>query len=261
MSAKPPVLTDGEAYERMMGQWSRLADEIFLDWLALPPSLHWLDVGCGNGAFTELLAERWAPESVKAIDPSEGQLAYARQRAHGGDIEHRQGDALALPFDDATFDVAAMALAINFVLDPKKSVAEMTRVVRPGGMVATYMWDVLGDGFTMEPIRRGLGVLGVAAPIPGADTVRMERLAELWTNAGLNDVATQRIDITIRYADFDDFWAANTSIRNSVSNAVASLSPAEIEKLIEQVRAILPTDTDGRIAYGAHANAVKGTVG
>ena len=39
--------TDGEAYERMMGRWSRLAGEIFLDWLALPKGLRWLDVGCG----------------------------------------------------------------------------------------------------------------------------------------------------------------------------------------------------------------------
>ena len=68
---------DGAAYERYMGEWSRLAGETFLGWLAPRPGLRWLDVGCGNGAFTELLAGRCAPLSVHGIDPSEAQLAYA----------------------------------------------------------------------------------------------------------------------------------------------------------------------------------------
>ena len=71
---------DGAAYERYMGEWSRLAGETFLDWLAPKPGLRWLDVGCGNGAFTEVLVGRCAPLSVRGIDPSEGQLAYARTR-------------------------------------------------------------------------------------------------------------------------------------------------------------------------------------
>src|ERR1700685_1246301 len=71
---------DGAAYERYMGKWSQLAGEIFLDWLAPKPGLRWLDVGCGNGAFTEMLVERCAPVSVQGIDPSEGQLAFARTR-------------------------------------------------------------------------------------------------------------------------------------------------------------------------------------
>lgn len=55
---------DGAAYERYMGKWSQLAGEAFLDWLAPEPGLRWLDVGCGNGAFTEMLVERCAPVSV-----------------------------------------------------------------------------------------------------------------------------------------------------------------------------------------------------
>jgi len=70
----PPQFSDGDAYERMMGRWSRAVGEIFIDWVAPKPGLTWLDVGCGNGAFTELLFSRCAPSRVVAIDPSEGLL-------------------------------------------------------------------------------------------------------------------------------------------------------------------------------------------
>ena len=63
-----------------MGKWSQVAGENFLEWLAPETGLRWLDVGCGNGAFTELIIERCAPVSVHGIDPSEGQIAFARTR-------------------------------------------------------------------------------------------------------------------------------------------------------------------------------------
>src|SRR5277367_4650597 len=95
---------DGAAYERMMGVWSRLAGDIFLDWLAPRAGLRWIDVGCGNGAFTELIIDRCAPAAVEGIDPSEGQLAFARQRPGARRATFHLGDAMALPFSEAGFD-------------------------------------------------------------------------------------------------------------------------------------------------------------
>src|SRR5215470_4229097 len=89
---------DGAAYERMMGKWSRLAGEIFLDWLAPPSGLRWLDVGCGNGAFTELIVERCAPFETQGVDPHEAQLAVARGRQGARGAVFLPGDAMALPF-------------------------------------------------------------------------------------------------------------------------------------------------------------------
>lgn len=255
-----PEFTDGEAYERSMGQWSRLAGEIFLDWLAPQTGLRWIDVGCGNGAFTELLVERCDPVEVQGIDTSEGQLAFARRRASTAIAVFQQGDAQALPFVDDVFDGATMALAINLIPQPAKAVAEMARVVRPGGWVASYIWDIMGGGFTMEPIRQALDEMGVATPFINAEICRMEGVRSLWENAGLDDVATRRIDIYVTYDDFDDFWDANTGVTDIVNKAIATLSPTEVEILKERLRAILPTDPEGHISYGAYANAVKGRI-
>ena len=75
MSEAPGLFADGKAYERLMGRWSRLAGRVFLDWLNLPKGLRWLDVGCGNGAFTETLIAHAAPSEVHSA--SNSQLAGA----------------------------------------------------------------------------------------------------------------------------------------------------------------------------------------
>jgi SAM-dependent methyltransferase len=176
---------DGAAYERMMGAWSRLAGEIFLDWIAPRPGLRWVDVGCGNGAFTELVVERCAPAEVQGIDPSEGQLAYARARPATRMAEFRQGDAMALPFPDNSFDLAVMALVIFFVPDPAKGVAEMVRVVSLGGTVAAYAWDMAGGGFPLQPVQAELLAMGFA-PVrpPRSDASKIDALQNLWTVRG-----------------------------------------------------------------------------
>src|SRR4029079_8648100 len=97
MTQNPIRFDDGAAYEQMMGVWSGKAGAVFLDWLKPRGGLKWIDVGCGNGAFTELIVARTQPASVEGIDPSEGQLAYARKRAGLGTASFQTGDAMALP--------------------------------------------------------------------------------------------------------------------------------------------------------------------
>src|SRR5215218_5989814 len=135
---------DGAAYEEFMGKWSRVAGDAFLRWLDPAAGWRWLDVGCGNGAFTGMLVERLAPLAVDGIDPSADQIAYAQKRLATDSVRFEVGDAMALPYADSTFDAAVMALVIFFVPDPARSVVEMARVVRPGGSVSTYAWDILG---------------------------------------------------------------------------------------------------------------------
>ena len=247
---------DGAAYERMMGGWSRIAGEIFLDWLLPPPGLRWIDIGCGSGAFTELLVERCAPAEAQGM----AQLSFARTRPAARVAKFGQGDATALPFASGRFDAAVMALVIFFVPDPAKGVAEMVRVVRPGGIVAAYVWDMLGGGYPLDPIHvelRALGFAPLTPPNPRAS--RIEALRDLWTGAGLNAVETRDITVQRTFADFDDFWITSVAAP-STSPIVAAMAPADIELVKTRVRVRLPADESGRITYGACANAIKGRI-
>jgi SAM-dependent methyltransferase len=251
---------DGDAYERGMSPWSRLAGEKFLEWLARGPGLRWLDVGCGTGTFTELIAERCAPIEVHGVDPSEGQLATARKRRGACNVAFLQGDAMALPFEPQRFDSAVMALVIFFVPDPAKGIAEMARVVRPGGMVAAYAWDVLGGGFPFDPIweeTRAAGITPLLPPNPSAGG--LEALRALWTTAGLEAVETREIVVERTFSTFEDYWATST-ITGGVRPPLEAMSVEERDKLKARVRARLPTDSKGRVTWSARANAVKGRV-
>lgn len=257
----PIVFGDGAAYERFMGGWSRLAGDVFLDWVAPPPGLRWADIGCGNGASTELLLERCAPAMIEAIDPSAGQLDYARKRLAGRAVRFEEGDAMALPYADASVDAAMMALALFFVPEPARGVAEMARIVAPGGIVAAYAWDLAGGGFPIAVIHDEMRALGMSVPQPpSADAARQENMAALWSAAGLRDVALRSITVTRRFADFDTFW--QTSVEGpAMVAAMADLPRETAEELRRRVRARLPDEPGGGTTIRATANAVKGLKG
>jgi ubiquinone/menaquinone biosynthesis C-methylase UbiE len=140
----------GATYESYMGRWSRPVARVFLTWLAAPPGLKWLDVGCGTGALSHGILEASAPRAVAGMDPSAGFVGYARRQI--GDTRARfvVGDARALPWREGRFDVVVSGLVLNFVSDPAAAMAEMRRVARPGATVAAYLWDYAGR---MEMLR------------------------------------------------------------------------------------------------------------
>ena len=260
MASNEQIFNDGEAYERSMGRWSRRVGAQFLDWIAPAKGLNWIDVGCGNGAFTEVLVERCSPHSVTGVDPSEGQIAHARAHAAGRPVVYRVGDAQAIPFRDAQFDAASMALVISFVPDPQKAVNEMARVTRPGGPVATYMWDFAKGGVPSSPIGREMKRMGVLPPpVYDERSSRAEVLDEMWRAAGLVDVETKALTIEVEFENFDDFWISFAH-GGATAKLLASLDAGTVERVREAVLAAVPAQADGRLRYEARANAIKGRV-
>ena len=242
-----------------MGTWSQLAGNMFLEWLAQSAALKWVDIGCGNGAFTEIIVNQCAPTVVDGVDPSEEMLAFARKRSARSVAEFREGDAMALPFSDKSFDIATMALVIYFVPDPANGVAEMARVTSPGGTVAAYSWDLTRGAFPMEPVwdeMRALGVTPTSSPSVGAS--RMEAMRDLWASAGLDAVESKEIVVQRTFADFADFWAITTA--GNLARQFAEMPAPDVELLKARVSSRMPTDAAGRITYSARANALKGLV-
>ena len=97
MSEPAKLIADGEKYERLMGRWSRIVAEAFLKWLNAPKNSRWLDVGCGNGAFTEEVISRCDPAAVTGVDSSVDQLAHARIRPAASRVDFRVGDGTSDP--------------------------------------------------------------------------------------------------------------------------------------------------------------------
>lgn len=258
MSAPTIRFDDGAIYERMMGKWSGLIGNAFVDWLSPPPKLRWVDIGCGNGAFTQLLVERCAPVAIEGVDPSEGQLAFARERLAKSVAKFRQGDAMALPFADGTFDAAVMALVVFFIPEPPRGVAEMARVVRPGGLAAAYVWDIVSGGGPLEAVATQMRDMGFAPPrAPRAEASTPEGLHALWTQGGFVDLEAHVVRTRRTFTDFEDYWSTTIAAPN-IAPKLATMTPADVSQLKSRVRQQVPVETSGRVAIEARANAIVG---
>lgn len=248
---------DGESYESMMGVWSALVGAPFLDWLNVPAGARWADVGCGNGASTELIVDRTKPALVEAIDPSEAQLTFARKRHKAGIANFTLGSALDLPYADGAFDVAIMALVIFFVPDPARGVAELRRVVRSGGTVAAYAWDIEGGGFPYEDIHAAMREVGVEPILPPrSEAAGLQTLHRLWTDAGLIDVQTREITATRVFPSVEDYWSTATSAPG-IAPVLARLDAGQLDR----VRSSIHASRGSRgLSVQGRAHAVRGNV-
>jgi ubiquinone/menaquinone biosynthesis C-methylase UbiE len=248
---------DSAAYERFVGTWGRAAGSMFLDWLAPPKQASWLDVGCGTGLFTELIVKHCSPASVVGIDPAPAQIAYAARKPVAACAQFRTGDAQALPFANAAFDIVASALVINFIPDRPHALAEMARVARPGGLVGGYVWDFQAELSPSGPFRLALGefVTGVP-PLPGAEDSAPSRLRWLFEQAGFADIATTSFEVTVEFPDFAAFWAAQTPRYVPTTRMIDAMDRRERDRLQAAIRSRVEPSAAGVIRYAARANAV-----
>ena len=248
----------GEAYDRFMGRYSQLLAPLFADFCEVEEGQRLLDVGCGPGAFTAIAADRLGPDSVVAVDPSPSFVAACRERHPGVDV--RVGAAEDLPVEDAGFDRAVAQLVNHFVTDAPRSVAEMRRAVRRGGLVGVCVWhnsDGMGLLQAVNEARRAVEPpTGADEPIPfGGEG----ELAALLDGAGLTDVEAGLLTVTASYPGFEELWKSLLEGVGPAGAYVVSLAPDKRE----HYRAAL-FDVVGRPAgdftLSATARAARGRV-
>jgi len=256
------LFADGAAYEQYVGRWSRPVGSMFIDWLARPPGLNWVDVGCGTGALTETVLTRANPASVVGVEPSEAFLGLAQARIDDVRADFRTGDAQSLPVASGAADIAVSGLVLNFVPDQQRMVEEMRRVVGANGTIAAYVWDYSGE---MQLMRHFWDAAIALFPNAAAhDEGRLfpicerEPLAKLFRASGLSAVETCALDTPTVFRDFEDYWSPFLRGQGPAGAYCVALADDDQERLRARLERTLPMNADGSISLIARAWAVRG---
>ena len=196
--------TSEASYDRFMGRYSFRLGPLFADFAGVAEGQRALDVGAGTGALTTELVRRGA--TVAAAEPSPGFVAALGRRLPDADV--RSAPAEELPWPDETFDVALAQLVLTFMTDAPAGIAEMCRVVRPGGVVAACMWDRTGMEM-LGAVHRTQQALGAQGTTEARTLYRTrEEIEGLFARDGFADVQTTMLEVESDYAGFDELWEA-----------------------------------------------------
>src|ERR671925_2186809 len=210
MTGAETFRASADAYDRHVGRYGPPLASGLIELAGVNAGMRALDVGCGPGALTAALADRLGPAKVSGADPSEQFAEACRARVPGARIVVAAAESL--PFPDDAFDAALSQLVVNFMRDPAAGVREMARVTRPGGVVASCVWDYAGEmtllrafwdaAREIEPERGPAADEGVTMRWCGEG-----ELAELWRRAGLRDVRFAPLVVRATYESFEDLWS------------------------------------------------------
>jgi ubiquinone/menaquinone biosynthesis C-methylase UbiE len=255
-----------ENYDSYMGRWSRRLAPLFLDFAELASGEHVIEVGCGTGSLSFVLPEHADVARLEAIDYDAGFVAAARDRNSDPRIRIARGDACCLAYSDEEFDRALSMLVLHYVTDPQLAVAEMRRVVRPGGVAAATVWDTFGGMPTLR-----LFWDSAAAVDPSAGERRSTalfrpmtqpgELRQAFAQAGFMDIVERALVIRMEFASFDDYWIPTVTGQGMHAEFMTGLPAPTRERIENSVRAgYLCNRPDGPRSFASFAWAVRGVV-
>jgi SAM-dependent methyltransferase len=252
------------SYERFVGRWSRKVASEFLLWVSVPEGAAWADVGCGTGVLSECILAHCQPTSVAGVDRAPSFVSAARQNITDPRVMFGIADATALPWKSNTFDATMSGLVLNFVPDPRAMASEMTRVTKPGGKVAAYVWDY---GRGMEMMRHFWDAAIAVSPndskLDQAERFPIcqpEPLEALFCDIGLKAVSCRAIDIPTVFRNFDDYWTPFLGKQGAAPTYLAGVDEVTRDKIRALLQSRLIPDGDGTIPMTARAWAVQGVV-
>jgi ubiquinone/menaquinone biosynthesis C-methylase UbiE len=249
-----------------MGRWSRQLSGRFVEFAGISDGDRILDVGCGTGSLTGVLAESAGVKSIVGIDLAEVYLESARKTIRDPRVAFKVGDATSLPFADQSFDRAFCMLVLQFVPDARKAVSEMRRVVRSGGVVAATVWDSFGGMPAHRLFWDAAASLGIAddkvlRSFYFRPMTRPNEMLDAWSEAGLTRVEQSSITIRMEYENFSDYWFPIAAGEAALGKFAAGLAADELTALEQTVRTVyLGGETDGPRSFAATTWACKGTV-
>jgi ubiquinone/menaquinone biosynthesis C-methylase UbiE len=223
---------DYDRFSRYMEQGAR----IFYEQLDIPPGCQLLDVACGSGQVALWAARDGVNVTGVDIAPNLVQRAQARAKAEGLNARFMEGDAEALPFEDASFDVITSLLGAMFAPRPELGARELLRVCSPGGTLAMGNWT--RDGFigqVFKTFAKFIAPSGMPAPVLwGDEAVVRERLGH-----GVSELTMTRRQYVFTYpfppAEVVEFFRQYYGPTN---RAFASLEETDGRKLRDELEAL-----------------------
>lgn len=259
------VWDSARSYETYIGRWSRAVARRFIPDLGLAAGGTWLDVGSGSGALTTEILGLAHPERVIALDRSFDFVAQSRRAINDRRTTFVAADAMNVPLGDGCADAAVSGLVLNFVPRPELAVREMLRCVRPGGLVAAYLWDY-AEG--MQAIRmfwdaavavdRNAEALDEAIRFP---ICRPDALEQLFTDAGAAGVSVTSITVPTVFKNFEDLWLPFLGGQGPAPSYTIALGEQRRIALRERLRKSIPMVGTAQIALTAKAWVVSGKRG
>ena len=233
------------AYDALAGRiTSRLAEPL-LDSVDAGAGTRLVDVATGPGYVAAAAAARGA--EVVGVDLSEAMLEYARERVP--EATFVQGDATALPFEDASFSAYTAAFVLLHLGVPERAVAEASRVLEPRGRAALTVWDVPSRARWLGVLLDAVTDVGVEPPADVPAGPPLFRFADedeftgLLAGAGLEDAAIETVDFSLEVASADELWdgliEGTVRVRPLVlaqSDEVQQEIRARFDELLEQHR-------------------------
>ncbi len=220
-------------------------------------------MGCGTGSLIFTIANTTKASKIIGIDRSKVFIEYVRSTNADPRVTFEVGDAQQLPYPGASFDKSMFLLAIQFVSDPPRVVAEMRRVTRLGGMVALCSWE-FPSGVEMNTIfRKAATALDPSAEIPRGSIFHVKEgtIPALLVGSGLREVEETALTMRMNYDSFNDLWSNWLRGGGPVGSYLVKLSPEHKQALHDKLhQEVLKGRPDGPFTLQARAWAARGNV-